>query len=80
MARIRHRAAPGEPQGLEAGQPLGQRRRLGDRFGIELLGDVAFDADRLDVAEILDGRAEAQPVEHMQDLPVGGAVGRCGAE
>jgi hypothetical protein len=69
-----------QPQGLEAGQLLGQGGRLGDRVRVELLGDVALDADRLDVAEILDGRAERQPIEHVQYLPVRGALGRFCAE
>ena len=36
-------------------------------FGIELLGNVALDADRLDVPELFERRAEGEPVQEMDD-------------
>ncbi len=64
-----------EPQRLEPRQPRRQLRRIGKRLGIQLLGDIALDADRLDAAEILLRRAEGEAVQDVQDLPVGGRRG-----
>ena len=39
----------------------------GIEFGIELLGDIALDPDRLDVPNLFEGRAESEPVQKMDD-------------
>ena len=35
--------------------------------GIELLGDIALDPDRLDVLNLFEGGAEGEPVQEMDD-------------
>jgi len=61
-----------EAQRLQSGKPRGKLRRLNERIGGELLGDVPLDADLLDVGEIFSCRAEGEAVQDVQDLPVGG--------
>jgi hypothetical protein len=49
--------------------------RLGDRFGIELLGNIALHSDRLDVPNLFEGRAEGEPVQEMDDSPIRDRLG-----
>ena len=60
-----------ELQRVEIVEPLGQRRGLGDRFGVQLFVDVAVDADLPHMRDLRRGRTESDAVEHMDDLRVG---------
>ena len=62
-------------QRVELGEAPPQLDRLRDRFGIELLGDIALDSDRLDVPNLFKGRAEGETVQQMDDDPIGDRLG-----
>jgi len=47
-----------------------QFERFGDRFGIELLGNVAVNPDRPNMMEIFQRRPEGEPVQHMDDSAI----------
>ena len=64
-----------ELERLEGSEAVGQCGRFGHRGGIELLGDVAVDAERLDVLDVRRARPKGQPIENVQYLTVRGAIG-----
>jgi hypothetical protein len=59
------------------GEAQPQLDRLRDRVGVELLADIAFDADRLDVPNLFEGRAESETVQKVDDRLI---LGRLSAE
>jgi hypothetical protein len=68
-----------ELQRIETGQPIGQRGRLRDHLGMQLLVDIAFDADLFDMIDIGLRWAEGHPVEDVDDVFIRGRVGECRA-
>jgi len=67
-----------EAQRLQLRQPRGKLRRLGEYLGVELLGDIALDADASDVGQILSPRTESEAIEDVEDLTVAGRLGGLG--
>src|ERR1700730_9298809 len=56
-----------ELQGVELGETPSQLDRRRDGVGVELLRGIALDPYGLDVPNLLEGRAEGEPIEEMDD-------------